>query len=448
MISAEDAESNARIVEALFGGMEEAVDQIAAKDPEIASHLQLDYDEDGQPTQLRFVYVDETECIGCTYCADVARNTFVMEPSAGRARAFAQGQDEPDVVMEAIECCPVNCISFVDHEDLVILETEREGECINPASIGIPATWSVSMNRPASKAKLKSSASMVCCNNWCVWLALSHPLSCSLSLSRPFLPLECTRGGRLSSVVRSPSRGCKECPMYGVGLNPIYLERMEERAAKKAASGQAAQEQFDEQVAEKLDVLFDPNAPPIERSAPPPAPVPAPLLASEDEEAWVQVECPSWVFAGEELPVNTPDGDRIEVTVPEWVAPGDAFWLALCEDGMWLPIQRDEPATTDTAAAPPPPPPVGVVEPVGIAASPPTTTPAAEGLSMPSIREMEMESFDGVVEPAAAAGAGTDVEGAAGEAVDVFGAIYANPYDDLEDELPLGLGELEEPPPM
>ena len=168
MISVEDAESNARIVEALFGGAEEAVDQIAAKDPEIASHLQLDYDEEGQPTQLRFVYVDESECIGCTYCADVARNTFVMEEGAGRARAFAQGQDDPEVVMEAIDCCPVNCISFVDHEDLVILETEREGETINPASIGIPATWSVSMNRPASKAKLKSSGSMVCCNNWCV----------------------------------------------------------------------------------------------------------------------------------------------------------------------------------------------------------------------------------------------------------------------------------------
>ena len=211
--------------------------------------------------------------------------------------------------------------------------------------------------------------------------------------------------------------------MYGVGLNPIYMERMEERAAKKKASGQAAQEEFDEAVAEKLDVLFDPNAAPLERSEPAPEAEPVPVLASGDEEeVWVQVECTSWVFAGDELSVNTPDGDRIEVTVPEWVASGDYFWVALCEDGEWIPMQRDE-ATT-----------VGVVEPVGNAAS-----PAAEELSLPSIREMEMESFDGVVEPAAAAGEPAD---------DVFGALYANPYSDLEDEMPLGLDGSEEPPPI
>ena len=161
--------------------------------------MQLDLDDDGNPTQLRFAYVDEAECIGCTYCADVARNTFYMNEDAGRARVFAQGQDDPDVVMEAIECCPVNCISFVDLEDLVILETERMDEVISGASIGIPATWSVSMNRPASKAKMASSKSMVCCNN-------------------------------------CPSKGCKECPMYGVGLNPAYIERLEARKAKKEAS--------------------------------------------------------------------------------------------------------------------------------------------------------------------------------------------------------------------
>ena len=45
------------------------------------------------------------------------------------------------------------------------LETERLGEVINQASIGIPATWSARMHRPASKAKLKASKSLVCCNN-------------------------------------------------------------------------------------------------------------------------------------------------------------------------------------------------------------------------------------------------------------------------------------------
>ena len=60
--------------------------------------------------KVRFVYVDEVECIGCTYCAQIARNTFFMEDFAGRARAFAQGQDDPETVMEAIDSCPVKCV--------------------------------------------------------------------------------------------------------------------------------------------------------------------------------------------------------------------------------------------------------------------------------------------------------------------------------------------------
>ena len=64
----------------------EKSEEVVEKDPTVTSHLQLDYDEDGQPTQLRFAYVDEAECIGCTYCASIARNSFFMEPEAGRAR--------------------------------------------------------------------------------------------------------------------------------------------------------------------------------------------------------------------------------------------------------------------------------------------------------------------------------------------------------------------------
>ena len=128
-VSREDAESNARLVKALFDsdnpagmGSDEQlnalweVEEAIEKDPNIASHLQLDLDEDGNPVQLRFLYVDELECIGCTYCASIARNSFFMEPEAGRARAFAQGADDPETISEAIDSCPVNCISFVDYE--------------------------------------------------------------------------------------------------------------------------------------------------------------------------------------------------------------------------------------------------------------------------------------------------------------------------------------------
>ena len=60
MISREDAESNQRLVQALFG--DDGLENVVAKDPELASHLQLEYNDDGSPTQLRFAYVDEPSC--------------------------------------------------------------------------------------------------------------------------------------------------------------------------------------------------------------------------------------------------------------------------------------------------------------------------------------------------------------------------------------------------
>ena len=126
----EDEASNKRLIEALFGGVKE-LQQAMERDPAVASHLQLDTDAEGSPSldplQQLFAYVDEQECCGCTWCAAVARNTFVMEPDAGKARAFAQEDDDPAVVLEAIDCCPSNCISFVDYQHLVLLEQERDG---------------------------------------------------------------------------------------------------------------------------------------------------------------------------------------------------------------------------------------------------------------------------------------------------------------------------------
>ena len=36
-----------------------------------------------------------------------------------------QGGDDPELIAEAIETCPVDCIHYVSREDLVILEMER-----------------------------------------------------------------------------------------------------------------------------------------------------------------------------------------------------------------------------------------------------------------------------------------------------------------------------------
>ena len=68
------------------------------------------------------VWVDERKCIGCTYCSSVATNTFAMEPEQGRARAFRQDGDSEELIQEAIDTCPVDCIDWVSFEDLIKLE--------------------------------------------------------------------------------------------------------------------------------------------------------------------------------------------------------------------------------------------------------------------------------------------------------------------------------------
>ncbi len=72
------------------------------------------------------VYVDELTCIGCKHCAHVARNTFYIEPDYGRSRVVRQDGDSADLVQEAIETCPVNCIHWMDYTELQKLEADRE----------------------------------------------------------------------------------------------------------------------------------------------------------------------------------------------------------------------------------------------------------------------------------------------------------------------------------
>ena len=102
------------------------------------SHVTVEVDGNGYPVEIgeskepKFVYVNEQACIGCTLCAGAAPNTFFMEPEHGRARVFQQLDDMESTQEEAIDCCPVNCISKISWEDLVISEIRRKGEVINP----------------------------------------------------------------------------------------------------------------------------------------------------------------------------------------------------------------------------------------------------------------------------------------------------------------------------
>ena len=46
------------------------------------------------------VWVDESRCIGCRYCAHVATNTFIVDDDYGRSRAIRQDGDNLETLMK------------------------------------------------------------------------------------------------------------------------------------------------------------------------------------------------------------------------------------------------------------------------------------------------------------------------------------------------------------
>ena len=94
----------------------------------------------GGKLKEKAVWVDERKCIGCTYCSSVATNTFAMEPEQGRARAFRQDGDSEELIQEAIDTCPVDCIDWVSFEDLIKLEEVIKNHHFR--NLGLPpVTW-------------------------------------------------------------------------------------------------------------------------------------------------------------------------------------------------------------------------------------------------------------------------------------------------------------------
>lgn len=79
----------------------------------------------GGEVRQKGAYVDETTCIGCLHCAHVAPNTFYIEPEYGRSRVFNQDGDSEDLIQEAMDTCPVDCIHWTDYTKLKALEEQR-----------------------------------------------------------------------------------------------------------------------------------------------------------------------------------------------------------------------------------------------------------------------------------------------------------------------------------
>ena len=76
----------------------------------------------GGELREKAIWVDESACIGCQYCVHVATNTFIVDENYGRARVIRQNGDNLEVVQEAMDTCPVDCMHWVDFEDLDRLE--------------------------------------------------------------------------------------------------------------------------------------------------------------------------------------------------------------------------------------------------------------------------------------------------------------------------------------
>ena len=72
----------------------------------------------GGDLREKAIWVDEAACIGCQYCVHVATNTFIVDEDLGRARVIRQNGDNLEVVKEAMDTCPVDCMHWVDFEDL------------------------------------------------------------------------------------------------------------------------------------------------------------------------------------------------------------------------------------------------------------------------------------------------------------------------------------------
>lgn len=123
----------------------EAADDRTGLEPELGGFLRDAPDRTGLEPELggvfrqKGVYVDEITCIGCKHCAHVARNTFYIEPDYGRSRVVRQDGDSEELIAEAIDTCPVNCIHWVDYTELKNLEEERKDQVI--PVVGFPAEY-------------------------------------------------------------------------------------------------------------------------------------------------------------------------------------------------------------------------------------------------------------------------------------------------------------------
>ena len=103
-----------------------------------------------EPGETRAVFVDEFSCIGCKQCVWAAPATFRMNDDYGRSRVFAQWLNKEEDLNVAIESCPVDCIHWVQRDDLPYLEHVTVN--YEKVSVGIMQSQTSSITDPFEAA--------------------------------------------------------------------------------------------------------------------------------------------------------------------------------------------------------------------------------------------------------------------------------------------------------
>ncbi|KAL5656151.1 hypothetical protein ACJX0J_035470, partial [Zea mays] len=107
------------------------------------------------------VFVDEFSCIGCKNCANVCSKVFEIEEDFGRARVYDQS-GSTELIQEAIDSCPVDCIHWTSAAQLSLLEDEmRRVERVNVGLMLAGMGGSIDVFRMASSRWEKRQAKVL-----------------------------------------------------------------------------------------------------------------------------------------------------------------------------------------------------------------------------------------------------------------------------------------------
>lgn len=60
------------------------------------------------------VIIDADECVACGTCVEICPEVFAMEDDAEAAEVIKETGGPEDLIQEAIDSCPVQCITWED----------------------------------------------------------------------------------------------------------------------------------------------------------------------------------------------------------------------------------------------------------------------------------------------------------------------------------------------